>query len=128
MKKEQYQIECTLNSSSVTNLWNSLSTESGLSRWFADNAEKISPALYRFTWEDESEDAEILEDRPREVFRMRWVEENDENVFFEFKIQTNEMTGLLSVLVTDFAEPAEYNDAKLLWNSQLDKLRRFLGA
>ena len=38
-----------------------------------------------------------------------------------------ELTGDLTIIVTDFAEPNEIEDAKLLWNQQIDVLKRKSG-
>ena len=37
------------------------------------------------------------------------------------------MTGDRAVIITDFAEEDEVEDAKELWMAQLDKLKRVLG-
>jgi len=38
-----------------------------------------------------------------------------------------EITGELTLIVTDFAEPAEVSDTILLWNKQIEQLRRKTG-
>jgi len=49
--------------------------------------------------------------------------------FFEFKISTDEITGDVALLVTDFAEDeSAVDNAKLLWKSQIDDLHHVLGA
>ncbi|MDX9726988.1 MAG: START-like domain-containing protein, partial [Bacteroidales bacterium] len=50
-----------------------------------------------------------------------------ESNFFEFKITVHDLTGDLSLLITDFAEPDEKDDEIYLWDTQINNLKRVLG-
>ena len=39
--------------------------------------------------------------------RYRWMDEEDENAYFEFQIHSHELTGSTSLQITDFAEQDE---------------------
>jgi hypothetical protein len=60
--------------------------------------------------------------------RFRWVDMY-EPVFFEFRIEVDELTGDLALIITDFAEDdVAVDSAKLLWKSQIEALFHVLGA
>ena len=62
--------------------------------------------------------------------RRKWqkrTEEEGEDTFFELRIRVDDLTGENSLIVTDFADDDEVEDAQDLWHAQVDKLRRVLG-
>ncbi|MGL5773646.1 MAG: START-like domain-containing protein, partial [Bacteroidales bacterium] len=60
--------------------------------------------------------------------RFRWEDEEQPGAFFEFKISKSEITKDATLLITDNAYNDEENDCIDLWNTQVDSLRRVLGA
>ena len=84
---------------------------------------ELSTALWTF-WQNLSNLSEI---KPEISVRYRWLEEEDENAYFEFIIHTIELTGSTALEITDFAEPNEKTDAIDLWDSQVEVLKRTLG-
>ena len=107
-------------------LWNHWNTPPGLSAWVADDV-IIDDHRYIFVWDKTEQEAEILSVRPELSIRYRWSEEDDDNSYFEFKIQTVELTGSTSLQITDFAEPGEMSDSINLWDTQVEELKRTLG-
>ena len=49
-------------------------------------------------------------------------------IFFEFKIQMDEITKDVSLIVTDFTDEDELDEAKLLWDSLISDLKQVLGS
>ncbi|MDE6458104.1 MAG: hypothetical protein K2L31_05830 [Muribaculum sp.] len=47
--------------------------------------------------------------------------------YFEMSISVNELTDSTTLTIVDFAEPDDMDDAKELWETQVDTLRRVLG-
>ena len=124
MAKLKYTIEYTMKSSSRV-LFNRLSTASGLSEWFADDV-KIQGNNFIFIWDGSEEEAELLK-RDQKSVKFRWVDE-DEDTYFEFKINKLELTGDIALIITDFAEEDEIEEAKELWDKQISILKRILGS
>jgi hypothetical protein len=60
--------------------------------------------------------------------RFHWLDDDDDKSYFEFKLNVDELTGDMALIVTDFAEPDEIQDAKELWESQVSELRHILGS
>ena len=56
------------------------------------------------------------------------VFDNDENSFFEIKIVVDELTKDVSLVITDFSEEDEIDEAKMLWESQISDLKQVLGS
>jgi len=125
MKKEKFHIEYVFDKVSKRSLWNHLTTPPGLSSWFADSVD-INGDTYIFAWNKTREKAQVLSMKPELWVRYKW-ENEVENVYFEFRIHTIELTGAVALEITDFAEPSEKRDSISLWDSQVDTLKRTLG-
>jgi len=124
--KERIELEYSLNSASKV-LFDHLSTPSGLSHWFADNVNVDGKDLI-FIWDGSEERARVLTKKPGKSIRFQWEEDFDEDeYYFEFKVVKDEITGVSSLLVTDFVETDDIDEAIDLWDSQIAELKRFLG-
>jgi hypothetical protein len=106
-----------------------LFTPSGLSEWFADNVNSRSDK-YQFFWDDSEEEALLIKKKSNEFVRYRWLndEEDQDEYFFEMRIQVDEITKDVSLIVTDFCDDDEEEDAKLLWDNQISDLKKVLGS
>ncbi|WP_282590947.1 START-like domain-containing protein [Gaoshiqia sediminis] len=125
--KAKIQLEYSINCSPAV-LYNRLSSASGLSEWFADDVH-VRGKVYTFIWEGSEQVAEMVQSRDGKHVRFNWInpEEDDDETYFEFRINKDELTGDVSLVVTDFAEQGEEDEAVDLWNSQIADLRRVLG-
>ena len=128
MEKEKFQIEIPINSSKGV-LFNIFSTPSGLSEWFCDVV-NIKKDVHIFIWDGSEESARLISKKRDEFAKFRWLEDEEEgiNSFFEFRIKIDDLTGDTALVVTDFAEEDEVDDAKELWAAQVDRLKQVLGA
>jgi hypothetical protein len=126
MKKSKFKIEYQLNNASLSILWNSIGTVHGLSEWFADevNAEDNK---FSFKWKDFEQTATLLHNRLNTYVRFQWDEDNGTDAYFELKIIPSELSKDLMLQVIDFAEPAEVDDTIMLWNKQVENLKRATG-
>ena len=124
--KRKIHIEYPLNPSSGTIIWNAISTPAGLERWFAEMVTK-NDRKFTFQWgKTETREAEVINYRTEYFIRFHWLDEENKT-YFELKIQYNELTTDHVLEVTDFAESGEEEDARDLWNSQVDTLKRVFG-
>jgi uncharacterized protein YndB with AHSA1/START domain len=123
--KIQYQIEYTINTSPKV-LFYRLSSPSGLSEWFADDV-NIKGGNYTFIWEGNGEVAEVLSKKENSHIKFRWLEEDDEKAFFEFRIGVDELTNDVALHITDYVEEEEKQDAIELWDTQISALKHSLG-
>ena len=124
--KNIFQIEFPIRSS-LRILFNQISTPSGLSEWFADNV-NLNGKNYTFFWDGDEQDAELLSNKNNQSIKFRWVDE-PKDTYFELKIVVDDITQDISLIITDFAEDEEdEEEAKLLWNKQIEKLRQSIGS
>jgi uncharacterized protein YndB with AHSA1/START domain len=126
--KTKIELEYTLNSSPKV-LFNRLSTAGGLSEWFADDVH-VKGRIYTFFWENLQQTAEMVLKKDNRYVRFKWCDEEDEEeekCYFEFKINIDELTGDVALLITDFAEEDERDDAIDLWDTQVAKLKHIIG-
>ena len=110
-------------------LFQYLSTHSGLSEWFADNVNSRGED-FTFIWDDSEEYAKLLQKKTNEKVRFRWMndEEDQDDYHFEFKIVVDEITKDVSLIVSDFADEDELEEAKMLWENLIGSLKQVLGA
>jgi len=124
--KKKIILEYTINSSSRV-LFPRLSTPGGLSEWFADNV-NINGNQYSFFWEGTEQKADIIQRKENKYIRFRWAESDDPEVhWFEFRINTDELTGDTALIITDFVEDEDRESTIELWNSQVSKLKHVIG-
>ena len=124
--KNIFQIEFPIRSS-LRILFNQISTPSGLSEWFADNV-NLNGKNYTFFWNGDEQEAELLTKKNNQSIKFRWTDE-PKDTFFELKIVVDDITQDISLIITDFAEDEEdEEEAKLLWNKQIEKLRQSIGS
>ena len=110
-------------------LFQYLSTPSGLSEWFADNVNSRGES-FTFIWDDSEETALLLQKKNNDKVKFQWQNDEDgyENYYFEFKIQVDEITKDVSLIITDFAEEDEVEESKMLWDNLVSDLKQVLGA
>ncbi|WP_418649938.1 START-like domain-containing protein [Tenacibaculum aestuariivivum] len=127
MTKVKYELEFPIHAS-PSMLYNCLATPSGLEEWFADKVNSRGK-LITFTWDDSEEEAEILAKKNNERIKFKWLESEDDESYFEFKIQVDALTKDVAVIITDFAEDEEAaEEAKMLWENQIESLKNNIGA
>lgn len=124
-EKVQYQLEFVVKASPKL-LYNYISTPSGLSEWFADNVNSRGEE-FTFIWEGEEEHAKLISKKANEYIKFKWLEDEDESHFFELRIQIDGITKDVALIVTDYAYEDELEEAKLLWESQIDDLHGLIG-
>tara|TARA_B100000029_G_C17573394_1_gene957408 strand:- start:2118 stop:2510 length:393 start_codon:yes stop_codon:yes gene_type:complete len=108
-------------------LFQYLSTPDGLTEWFADNVNSRGEKFI-FIWDDSEEVANLLSKKPPEKIQFQWEDDQDTDYFFELRIQFDEITKDVSLIVTDFADEDEVEESKMLWTNQVSDLKKVLGS
>ena len=117
-----------MGNATQSSLWRMISQVDGLSEWFADEVSvDVAETIYTFVWSKTSDQAIVISKKPQSSIRFQWEHEDDENVYFEFKIHKQDLTGKMVLEIFDFAEPDEKDDAIALWESQVEKMKKRLG-
>ena len=124
--KMKFELEYTLNCSPKV-LFSRLSTPEGLCEWFADDV-NVDGDVFSFFWEKTCLKAKLAALKENKLVRFEWINHEEEEAnYFEFRINVEELTGDVALIITDFAEPEEKNDAISLWDNQIADLKRLLG-
>ena len=109
-------------------LFQYISTPSGLSEWFADNVNSRGE-IFIFIWNDSEESAKLIRKINNEKIQFQWLDDEETDFYFELRIQFDEITKDVSLIVTDFAEDEdEVEESKLLWTNQISDLKKVLGS
>lgn len=124
--KVEYSMEFVVNASPKM-LYKFLSTPSGLAEWFADNVNSRGKQ-YSFFWDDTEEIAKLVSKKADKHIRFKWEEDEEESTFFEFRLEIDDLTNDLSLIITDFAEEDEVEESKMLWESQVNSLLHAIGS
>ena len=120
-EKIKYELEFPIHASPSL-IYQYISTPSGLSEWFARGE------LFKFIWDGAEEQAKLLTKKSGERVKFRWLDDEDEPFYFEIRIQVDEITKDVSLMITDFAEEDEVEEAKMLWTNQISDLKQVLGS
>jgi len=123
--KSKFELEYTLNSSPKI-LFTRLSTAEGLAEWFADDVH-VDGEEYIFIWDSTEQRAKQVLFRENKQVRFKWTDSDDDDRYFEFKLDIDELTGDVALIITDFAEEDEKEDAIYLWDTQISELKRAIG-
>ncbi len=126
MSKIKYEIEVPIHASPNL-LFQYLSSPSNLQEWFADKVNSRGK-VYSFIWDGEEEKAEVLLKRNDERIKFKWLESEDDESYFEFRIIVDALTKDVSLFITDFADDDEVEESKQLWENQIDELKHTIGA
>ena len=124
--KGKFELEYVLHTSPGI-LYEFLTSPSGLSEWFADDV-NIRDGIFTFVWEGSEQKAKLIGFKEEKFLRLQWLDKPD-GTYFEFRIERDDLTGDISLMVVDFAdEAADFNTSKLLWDSQINQLLHVIGS
>lgn len=127
-EKIKYELEFPIQASPRL-LYQYVSTPSGLSEWYADNVNSRGE-VFTFIWDGSEEQAKLLLKKSGERVKYRWIADEDDgnSYYFEIRIQVDEITKDVSLMVTDFAEEDEIEESKMLWENMIGSLKQVLGS
>ena len=125
--KVKFEIEFPIQASPQL-LYQYISTPSGLSEWFSDNVNSRGE-LFTFIWDDSEEQAKLIAKKTGERIKFKWLsDEEGTTYYFEIRIQVDDITKDVSLIITDFAEDDELDEVKMLWENQISSLKQVLGS
>lgn len=125
--KIKYEMEFVVHVSPSL-LYSYISTPSGMQEWYADNVLSRGEN-YTFIWEGSEEKAVLLSKKSNERIKFQWEEDEDTDYYFELRIQVDEITKDVSLMITDFGEDEdEVEEGKLLWTNMIGELKQVLGS
>ena len=126
MSKVKFELEFPVHAS-PSMLYQYFATPAGLEEWFADKVNSRGKEI-TFFWDDSEEVAEIITKKNDERIKFKWIESGDDDSYVELRIQVDPLTKDVAIIVTDFADDDEIEEAKLLWENQIEELKHTIGA
>ena len=130
---QKLTLEYPLSTKSTRLVWDMISNAAGLQKWLADQVVEDEQSM-TFTWghpwtERDTKKSRILEKERMNYIRMLWdYHEDTPEAYWEMKIMESDLTGMLSLLITDFAaDDDEENDLRDLWDANFERLHRVSG-
>lgn len=127
MKKKKFVLEYMFEKASRQSIWSRIATPEGLADWFADDVRYINDSVMAFTWKDFTAEATVVAINQNNYIRFHWLDDEDENAYFEFLLLQMELTGAVLLRITDFIELGEEEDIEVMWNAEVGALKRVLG-
>ena len=72
----------------------------------------------------------LIKNKANEFVRYQWQSDEDdfEKYHFEMRIQVDEITKDVSLIVSDFADEDEVEESKMFWENQISNLKQVLGS
>ena len=133
MGKQRIDIEYPLKTKSPNIIWEQISNAHGLERWLADHVTE-EDGIFTFTWgepwtQQDIRKAHLIEYVKYDHIRLKWDydDDMDDDAYWEMRIEKSDLTHLLTLLITDFAEDDDAEGLRILWESNLDRLHRASG-
>ena len=126
-RKMKLELEYSVRSSPHI-LFQYISNPSGLQSWFADNVEILGAGEYRFSWEDGTENvAKMVKNVTNKYTRFEFSNGSD-GEFLEFRIEQDEITGDVELIIVEFVIEEEAPMAASIWDSAVEDLCAIIGA
>ena len=130
---QKLTLEYPLSTKSTRLVWDMISNAAGLQKWLADQVTEEEDSM-TFTWghpwtERDTTTSRILEKEKLNYIRMLWdYHEDTPEAYWEIKIEESNVTGMLSLLITDFAaDDEEEKDLRGIWDDNFERLHRVSG-
>ena len=125
-EKIKYEMEFPIQASSAL-LYQYISTPSGMQEWYADNVNSRGE-IFNFIWEGSEEVAKLISKQKGKSIRFQWMEDEGTDYYFEMRIDLDDITKEVCIMVTDFAEEDEVEEGKMLWENMIFELKHLLGS
>lgn len=131
MEKHKITVEYPLEAKSPNIVWQLISTAAGLQKWIADYVTEQDDTM-TFTWgeawtEQDTKTSRVLARERNRYIRMKWDYDENEAAYWEMRIEKSELTGHLTLLITDFADDGDKQYLRDLWDDNLRRLHEISG-
>jgi hypothetical protein len=132
MSKNKYTSEFEVRTTAKV-LYPYISTPGGLAGWFADDVIFTPKKNLLFTIDGEDVLARIVSMKANSSVKFEFLDENEEQEddpsFVEIRLETNELTGTLYVVATEYTDLFESEEEHYdLWEGLVDALCGITGA
>lgn len=128
--KSEFKADFSINASKKM-LYPYIFSASGLSQWMADDVTINEDKVFDFIWEEESHKARMVAHRLNSYVRFEFFPDSDEDeddpAYIELRLEMNELTQSVFLLVTDYSDINDSEESLDLWTSLVDTLKEIVG-
>lgn len=108
-------------------LYTLISSPEGLTRWFAHTTLKEED-VYLFKWEGNEQPARLVQAKENEYVVFQWLQDYHKDLYLEMRIETEQVTSGVTLVISDYAEVADVDFSKRLWIAQVGQLQRIFNS
>ncbi|MEA3496440.1 MAG: START-like domain-containing protein [Bacteroidota bacterium] len=123
-KRVNYNFEYSFKAKASL-IYNYLSKPYNLAVWFADDV-IINDNKLVFSWDGVEESVSLDKKKRNTKVVYRWLDRED-NETLTFVIETDEVTNGTILLISDYDNEDELEEAKMWWDGVITKLKRVIG-
>lgn len=126
--KSEFKADFSINASKKM-LYPYIFTASGLAQWMADDVTINEDKIFDFMWEGESHKARMVAHRLNSYVRFEFlpVDDEDDPPYIELRLEMNELTQSVFLLVSDYSDINDNEESLDLWTSLVDTLKEIVG-
>ena len=131
MSKTKICIDYPLSTKSHSIVWNLIGHAHGLSKWLADYVEEKN-GIFTFKWgetwtQQDVRTSEVIGAEENHYIRLKWDVNEDDEDYWEMRIEKSDFTGKLSLIITDHVDDDDVDYMKEVWNGNLERLHAISG-
>lgn len=123
-KRVNYTLEYVFKAKAEL-LYSYLSVPYNLSVWFADKVEVVND-VFHFYWKNSQESAKIFKQAFKKKVIFHWIDRPGEE-YLNFLIETDDITASTMLTISDWDDEDQLEQAKMMWNVAIDKLKKLVG-
>ncbi len=132
MNRVKIDIEYPLSAKSQSIVWSMIGDASGLQKWMADYVEDDNNGNLTFKWgeswtQQDVRVSHIIKMEKNHYIRLAWNDDHEEGEYWELRIEKSELTGELTLVVTDFCDSDDVDNVYQIWNDNFVQLHKVSG-
>ena len=108
-----------------------INTASGLAQWMADDVTVNEDKIFSFVWDNENHKARIVSQRSNHYVKFEFLPESDDDnndpAYLELRLEVNELTQTVFLLVTDYSDMEDQQELQDLWENLVGNLKETVG-
>ncbi len=132
MERTKITIEYPLATKSATIAWPLISEAVGLQKWMADYVDDGPDDTLVFKWgeawtQQDVRESKLLRIVKNHYVRLRWLDDNEENEYWELRLEKSELTGDVTLVITDYADEDDVENICQVWDDCMERLHNASG-
>jgi hypothetical protein len=129
MENNKFIIEFEINASGKM-LYPYLNTAAGLAEWIADDVTQAEDKTFNFIWDKIKYPAKKVSQKINQYVKFEFINKSEEkdSSWFEFRLESNELTQTSFLKIIDYSDITDSGDQKDLWTNLVAELKKTVGA